>query len=272
MSRPEQWHLSNDAAHRYERCVARYILGPWAPSLVEAAGIRPGDQVLDVACGTGVVTRIAAERAGSTGKVVGLDLNPDMIAVAQALPPSAGAKIEWLTRSALDLGFDEGSFDAVLCQQGLQFFPDKLKALREMHHVLRSSGRLALSVWSNIGHYNAALGEALEQFIGHDTAQRFCASRQAPSRDELLGFTTEAGFSDVQINLARLQIRLPRLDQFTLEHLAATPVASVIATADAEIRRAIGAGVMHQLKNYADSEGTVTYPEETYVVTAKCHQ
>jgi len=83
MNRPEQWHLSAEAAQLYERCVARYILGPWAPSLVEAAGVMPGESVLDVACGTGVVTRIAAERAGLTGRVVGVDLNPGMIAVAE---------------------------------------------------------------------------------------------------------------------------------------------------------------------------------------------
>jgi ubiquinone/menaquinone biosynthesis C-methylase UbiE len=268
MNRPEPWHLSNDAAQRYERCVAHYILGPWAPLLVETAGIVAGERALDVACGTGVVTRIAAERAGITGKVVGLDLNPDMIAVAKTLPPPSGAKIEWLTRNALDLGLEKGSFDAVLCQQGLQFFPDKLTALREMRRVLRSGGRLALSVWSSIGYYNSAVGKALEKFIDRDTAQRFCASRQAPSRDELLGLAIEAGFPDAQINLARLDIRLPQLDQFALEHLAATPVASVIAAARTVTRGMIGASVMHQLERYADTEGTVSYPEETYVLTA----
>ncbi|HTE96865.1 MAG TPA: methyltransferase domain-containing protein [Bradyrhizobium sp.] len=271
MNRPEQWHLTNDAAQRYEQCVAHYILGPWAPLLAATACIVPGERILDVACGTGVVTRIAAERAGPTGRVVGLDLNPGMIAVAETLSPPSGARIEWLTRSALDLGFGDASFDAVLCQQGLQFFPDKLIALREMRRALRPGGRLALSVWSNIGHYNSAVGKALEQFIGRDTAQRFCASRQAPSSDELLRLAIDAGFSDVQIDLARLDIQLPRLDQFALEHLAATPVASEVAAADAETRGMIGASVMHQLERYADTAGAVTYPEETYVLTAQRH-
>jgi ubiquinone/menaquinone biosynthesis C-methylase UbiE len=269
MNRPEQWHLSKDAAQRYERCVAHYILGPWAPLLVETAGIVSGERVLDVACGTGVVARIAAERAGITGKVVGLDLNPGMIAVAQTLPPPAGAKIEWLTRSALDLGLEDGSFDAVLCQQGLQFFPDKLTALRAMRRVLRRDGRLALSVWSSTGYYNSAVGRALEQFVGRETAHRFCASRQAPTKEELLQLVNDAGFADGEIHLAHLNVRLPRIDQFALEHLAATPVASVIAAADAETRAMIGAIVMHQLERYADTAGAVIYPEETYVLTAR---
>ena len=75
-----------------------------------------------------LVTRIAAQRVGAAGRVVGVDLNPGMIAVARSLPAPAGAPIEWLERSALDLQLPDASFDAVLCQQGLQFFPDKLKA------------------------------------------------------------------------------------------------------------------------------------------------
>jgi SAM-dependent methyltransferase len=127
----EQFQLSDEAAEHYERCPARYILGPWAPLLVNAARPAAGERVLDVACGTGVVARIAAERVGPGGRVVGVDLNPGMIRVARSLPAPIGAPIEWLERSALDLGLEDASFDVVLCQQGLQFFPDKALALRD---------------------------------------------------------------------------------------------------------------------------------------------
>ncbi len=135
MATSGQWQLTMKAAELYERCPARYILGPWAPLLVEAARLAVGERVLDVACGTGVVARAAAERVGRGGRVVGIDLNPGMIAVAQSLPAIDGAPIEWLERSVLDLGLDDASFDVVLCQQGLQFFPDKTVALREMRRV-----------------------------------------------------------------------------------------------------------------------------------------
>lgn len=268
MNRPEQWHLSAEAAQLYESCVARYILGPWAPLLVDAAGIASGASVLDVACGTGVVTRVAAERAGRLGRVVGVDLNPGMIAVAQSIEPPVGTQIKWYTRSALDLGLEDASFDAALCQQGLQFFPDKLLALREMHRVLRRGGQLALSVWSSVGHYNTAVGAALAQFVGDETATRFCASRQAPTEEELQRLAFDAGFSNVQIKLARIDVHLPRLDAFALEHLAATPVAPVIAAVDAQTRKQIGASVMHRLDRYAIADGVI-YPEETHVLTAQ---
>jgi len=268
MTKHEQWQLSDEAAEQYERCPARYILGPWAPFLVDAARLVAGERVLDVACGTGVVTRAAAQRVGPTGRVVGVDLNPGMIRVAKSLPVPIGAPIEWLERSALDLRLEKASFDVVLCQQGLQFFPDKAVALREMHRVLNRGGRLALSVRNNAGPYNTAVGRALSQFINAEAAERFNASRRVPTADELRRLATEAEFSNVDVQVSRLSVRLPRLDHFTLDHLASTPIAPLIASLDPEMRKKIGMSVAEQLRKYADGEG-VTYPEETHVLTGR---
>jgi ubiquinone/menaquinone biosynthesis C-methylase UbiE len=271
MERPmkhEPWQVTAEAAELYERYPARYILGPWAPLLVDAARLAAGDRALDVACGTGVVARIAAQRVGPGGRVVGVDLNPGMIAVAASLPALVGAPIEWLERSAVDLQLPDASFDVVLCQQGLQFFPDKLVALREMRRVLSHGGRLALSVWNSIGLYNAAVGEALVRFVGNAAATKFCSSRQVPGRDELQRLATEAGFSDVEVRVSRLDIHLPHLDSFILDHLAGTPVAPLVAATDPEARKQIGASVIKQLQRYADGDG-VTYPEESHILTAQ---
>src|SRR5262245_61383304 len=116
-----------------------------------------------------------------------------------SLPATGDAPIEWLERSALDLRLENASFDAVLCQQGLQFFPDKAVALREMRRVLDRGGRLALSVWDcdSLGPYTGAVNAVLGQFVGRHVAARFVASRNAPNPDELKGLTMEAGFSAV---------------------------------------------------------------------------
>jgi SAM-dependent methyltransferase len=222
LSTNEQFQLSGEAAERYARCGARYILGPCAPSLVNAARLSAGERVLDVACGTGVVTRIAAERVGPAGRAVGMDLNPGMIAVARSLPAPNGAPIEWLERSALDLGLEDASFEAVLCQQGLQFFPDKA----------------------------------------------LCASRHVPTKEDLQRLATEGGFANVEVRIDRIDIHLPRIAEFTLEHLAGSPVAQSIAAAPPDARAKVAARVTKQLQRYADGDG-VTYPEETQVLTAR---
>jgi ubiquinone/menaquinone biosynthesis C-methylase UbiE len=268
MNKHEQWHIGPDAAERYERVVARYILGPWAPLLVDAAGLLARERVLDLACGTGVVARAAAERVGPDGHVVGIDLNPGMIAVARALPAPVGARIQWIECSALDLRVPDASFDVVLCQQGLQFFSDKRLAMREMRRVLARGGRIALSIWNSTGRYNSAVGEALAEFVGDDIAVRFCASRQAPGNEELERLATDAGFFGVEVQVRMLDVHLPRPEQFALDHLAATPVASNLAAVDAEIREKIGAAVRNKLRFYMDGDG-VTFPEETYFVTAR---
>jgi len=264
----QQFQLSDEAAERYERCAARYILGPWAPLLVNAARPAAGERVLDIACGTGVIARIAAERVGPDGRVVGVDLNPGMIRVARSLPAPLGAPIEWLERSALDLGLEDASFDVVLCQQGLQFFLDKALALREMRRVLDHSGRLALSVWKGVGAYHHAVGDALARFISAESAVRFCASRQVPTAEDLQRLATQAGFADVEVRLHEINIHLPRLDEFTLNHLAGTPVAGGLAGATPQAREKLAASVMKQLQRYADRDG-VTYPEEARVLTAR---
>jgi ubiquinone/menaquinone biosynthesis C-methylase UbiE len=268
MTPPEQWQIADDAAELYEQYVVRHILGPWAAFLVDAACLSNGERVLDVACGTGAVTRIAAERVGPSGKAIGLDLNPGMLAVARSISVPTGAPIEWLQRSALDLGLPDNSVDVVLCQQGLQFFPDKSLALREMHRVLRSGGRLALSVWKDAGIYNRAVGDALARFLSREVAERFCASRNVPSADEIRLLATNAGFMGVDVRVSRLDMHLPPLDKFVLRHLASTPVASALAAADEQIRKKVEASVIEQLKDYAGAEG-VTYPEEVHLLTGR---
>ena len=98
----------------YQREMVPASFARWAPDLVGLAALRPGERVLDVACGTGVVTRLAAERVGDGGRVVGLDVNADMLAAARGASP--GSRIEWREGSALTVPFPDADFDAVLCQ------------------------------------------------------------------------------------------------------------------------------------------------------------
>jgi SAM-dependent methyltransferase len=267
MSKNGQWQVDGDAAELYERYVVRYIVGPWVPSLLDITGVRPGERVLDVACGTGAVARAAAERVGASGHVTGLDLNAGMLAVARSLPAPSGAAIAWIERGVVDTAFPAGSFDVVVCQQGLQFFPDKIAAVCEMHRVLAPGGRLAISVWRTTGVYNAAVGTALGQHLGINVASRFCASRDVPAGEELLRLAVAAGFKDVKLHVQRMIARLPSPETFVLGHLAATPVASELKAMSSPARAALGCAVARQLSAYKEGNG-LAFPEEVNVVTA----
>src|SRR5690606_18640620 len=118
------------------------IARPAADPLLAAADLRPGERVLDVACGTGVIARLAAAEVGPDGAVAAIDLAPDMIEVARREPAPSGTAIDWHVGDAAALPFDDAGYDAVLCQMGLMFMTDRPAALAEMRRTLRPGGRL----------------------------------------------------------------------------------------------------------------------------------
>jgi ubiquinone/menaquinone biosynthesis C-methylase UbiE len=269
MPPPEQWQLSGNAAELYERYVVPYILGPWAPGLVALAALQPGERVLDVACGTGVVARHAAPKVGRAGHVTGLDLNPGMLAVARSLPPPSGAPITWVESSAVAMDVPEASCDVVLCQQGLQFFPDKPAALREMHRVLVPGGRIVLSVWSKANPYGTALSDAVGQHVSAEAAARINAPQGlADAGDrELHRLMVEAGFEGVTIHSRTMITRLPLPEAFVLWHLAAMPVAAEVAALSEEARTALVRDVRTALLSYIEDNG-VAFPSDANLVVA----
>lgn len=135
-----------DPAVIYDRAFVPALFARWGPIVAEAAGIRPGDRVLDVACGTGALTLAATERAHPEGVVIGLDPNPAMLAVARNKP----AAVDWHRGRAEALPFEDASFDVVISQFGAMFFDDVPRAFAEMHRVLAPGGRLAVAVFDSV--------------------------------------------------------------------------------------------------------------------------
>jgi len=269
MSEPSGWYqagLGGSLAELYERYLVPVIFGPWAEDLLDAAALRPGERVLDVACGTGVVARAAAPRVEPAGAVVGLDLNSPMLAVAAALPHVAGAAITWQEGNALTLPFAEGSFDVVVCQQGLQFFPDRLAAMREMRRVLVPGGRVALAVWRPIEHSPgfAVFADALDRHIGPDLlAGPFSLGDAA----ELRALLEQADFHDVRIRAAARTLCFPSAEAFVTRYVAASPLSEPVGQADEPARAALVADVRVGLEAYLDADG-LAFPIENHLVTA----
>lgn len=130
----------------YEEQMVPVVFLPWAEELVDRLDVRGSERALDVACGTGAVTRVLAGRVGPEGAVVGVDLNPAMLAVAQSL---GLAHVELREADAMQLPFGDAEFDLAVCQQGLQFVPEPELAVSEMARVLRPGGRVGLACWNS---------------------------------------------------------------------------------------------------------------------------
>src|SRR5437667_6132081 len=269
MSREERWQLSGNAAEFYERYVG-LLMQPWVQCLVAVAALQPAEHVLDVACGTGFVARLAAERVRAKGRVVGIDLNASMIEAARAASGhDAEVRIEWRTGDAGALPFENDVFDVVLCQQGVQFFPDRVHALREMRRVLRVGGRLAFTVWSAIGDtpYHASLADALARHLSAEAASMARAPYALHDAVELHGLVASAGFRNVNVRPTIKTTTLPLPAEFVPGHLAALPMAQEIARLSTERRNALVEEITEALSAYVD-RGQLIFPAGVHVVTA----
>jgi ubiquinone/menaquinone biosynthesis C-methylase UbiE len=259
----EKWQLEGPAPELYERYLVPAVTLPWAQDLVERVGVAGGDHVLDLACGTGVVARVVSERVGGAGRVVGLDVNSGMLEVARAAAP----EIEWVEGSALALPFDGGEFGIVVCQLGLQFFDDRLGALREMHRVLDHRGRVAASVFTSIDRNPAALAlsDALDRHVGDGASVAKRSEHSLADSEELQGLCAAAGFSSTRVETVRLTVRFSSVEEWVGIQLAATPLAAVAQREDVLAR--VTGDVAESLDEFVDSDG-FAFPQEVHVAIA----
>lgn len=229
---------AGSAAENYERYFVPAIGAPLAAALVGAAAPQPGERALDVACGTGVLTRLVAERVGPTGAVAGLDANPQMLAVARSVP-ARGAAIAWYESSAAALPFPDGSFDLVACQMGLQFFQDKAAALREQHRVLAPGGRAVLNLPGPTPSLFQALADALARHASPRAAGFVHAVFSLHDATAIRALMNEADFQDVRVAASTATLRLPAPAEFMWQYIHSTPLASVVRQMGDEQRAAL---------------------------------
>jgi len=269
MSTAGRWELKGTPGEIYEQHMVPAIFARWAPALVDAAHVRAGERVLDVACGTGVVTRLVAERVGPKGRVVGLDLNPGMLATAQTA--ASGLSIEWHEGSALSMAVADATFDAVLCQQGLQFFPDRPSALREMRRVLRPSGRTAIAVWGELerNQIYAAFHAALQATVRSDLAELITAPFSWPSGTALKSAAEDVGFRNVRLSTRSLSMVLEGGLEQAIQSFAATPVAPGVGELPQDVQQAFFAHLRQEMTRLL-RDGKVIGEMTSNMIIAHC--
>jgi ubiquinone/menaquinone biosynthesis C-methylase UbiE len=267
------WQLDGGAPELYQRYLVPAITTKWADDLVSRAKPHAGEVVLDLACGTGVVARLAAKQMGR-GRVAGLDLNAGMLAVARTVP-SDGAPIEWIEGSALDLPFSSASFDVALCQLGLQFFPDQRRVLFETRRVLSQTGRIALSVYSPIEHTPGAHAFvlALDRVLGADSSKIKRDEHSFQSPTQLKSLLVEAGFIGVNVQTVEQQIAFPSVLDYVRFQLLATPMAALLKEHTDADRQSIIAKIASETASFAQtsmfSSDRFAFPQEAYVAIAR---
>jgi ubiquinone/menaquinone biosynthesis C-methylase UbiE len=250
----------------YERYLVPTIFGPFAEDLIGLADPKSGERILDAACGTGTVARHAIERIGGKGKVVGLDLNSAMLAVARSV---SNDKIEWREGDAAKMPFPDAAFDVVLCQQGLQFFPDKPASLREIHRVLVSNGRLGLSVWTMIDNSPgfALLSMGLAKYIGAEAEAFMHMPFSLGKEKELRSLVESAGFRNISSRQIVKTLHFASAGDFVGQYVAASPLAGYVGKVDSERQQTFFNYMNDSLQRFV-GPGGLEFPIETNLLLA----
>jgi ubiquinone/menaquinone biosynthesis C-methylase UbiE len=254
------WSQSAASAANYERRAVPAIFRPWAERLLDRLTPASGTSVLDLACGTGVVARHAAERVGPRGLVAGLDISPAMLAVARSLPAPAGAPLHWHLGTATVLPCRAAAFDAATCAFGLMFVRDRARMLTEVRRALKPGGRLAVSVWGNEAEnpVDGRLIAALARYAGADEAAQSALVYSMGDPDVLRRLLTEAGFRSVEVESLTDEHRMP-LDVM-LNRVVRPGM-------DDATRAAARRHWLAELKPYIDGD-QVRYPVTAHLATA----
>ena len=260
--------FTGTGAENYERYFVPAIARPVSAGLLATADLRPGERVLDVACGTGLIARLAAERVGPAGTVTGIDLAPDMIDVARAISPPTGAAIEWHVGDATSLPFGDATYDAVLCQMGLMFMADRPRAVAEMRRVLAPDGRVVVSTPGAIQPPLVVLEEAIVEHISADIGGFVRAVFCMPDPDAVATLLRDAGLRDVTATASSVRLQLPAPADFLWQYINVTPMGPLVAQASEAARSAMERQAVEAWQPYV-ADGTLKVEQPMVVVSGR---
>ncbi len=264
MSNAEKGQVIKSAAEVYDEFYLPALFGAWGPRVVAAAAVKAGNRVLDVACGTGVAARAAAEVVGSGGSIVGLDVNEGMLDVAR----QHSTVIEWRAGHAESLPFDDNSFDAVLSQFGLMFFEDRIKALQEMYRVLKPGGKMAVAVWDTLENTPgyADVVAILQRLFGEDYANGLRAPYVLGNTTELKALFDDAGIVGAQIDTQPYEATFPSIEDWMFTDVKGWVLADMLD--DTQYAHLL-AEAEKSLARHLTEDGRVVFSAPAHIVTAQ---
>jgi SAM-dependent methyltransferase len=263
------FQLSGSAPDNYDRYLST-IMAPFVGALLEEVEVRPGDAVLDVACGTGFAARAAALRMGGHGRVCGIDVNPGMLDTAARVSTELSPLIQWHEAAADSLPFESASFDAVVCQQGLQFFPDMEAAVEEMARVTKPGGRIAVTVWSRMEqspYFEAQFGAA-RALLG-DVATEGFLSAFGLGQEMLVETLIGSGLMEAAAQELSTPVRLPDVEDFIPGHLMSIPWGLAVAEAASDGLDVASTMILDAISRHIDPDGSATIPFASYLASAR---
>ncbi|MDQ3847025.1 MAG: methyltransferase domain-containing protein [Bacteroidota bacterium] len=257
MNSQEEWRLENATAEKYEELFVPALFAAWAVKLINVVRLSQEKNILDVACGTGIVARTVKDQLKDKATVTGIDLNPAMLRVARRIE----SDINWVEGDAQRLPFENESFDAVLCQAALMFFPDKVAALSEMNRVSQKGGKIAVQVWGQNEAYDI-LTDILEEVSGSETAAIMRAPFILEDTTLLADLFEKSGIPLTDLQTDQTILKAPSLEQWLQIELESWALSGKVDAAT------ILPKAKERLQNFCTADGTIEIPMRGHIAVA----
>jgi len=258
--------ITGSPAEIYDQYNVPALFGPWSEDFVGFVAPTSGQSILDVACGTGALTKLLADRTDKSNRVVGLDFDGAMLSIASSHRPD----IEWHEANAMDMPFQDAEFDIVTSHQGFQFIPDRQTGLREIHRVLKPNGRVKFSIWRSIEYIPGyhAISKALAKWVNPDVAKLGAFALGDP--DTLRDLVGGVGFVDIEIHAVSKHVHFPSAERFVELAIAGSSALTRQALSEVSANDMISFknDVEEMLMQYETPTG-LALPTETHYLMAR---
>ena len=264
MDRIKRGQVPQSAAEIYETFFLPALFAQWGGPVLQAAQVGPGQHVLDVACGTGILARTAVPLVKPNGRVAGLDINEGMLSVAN----EKSADVEWRQGLAEALPYEDNVFDAVVSQFGLMFFENRQQALAEMVRVLKENGRLAVAVWDSLENTPgyAAVVALLTRLFGAEVAEGLRSPFVLGDKTELAALFSGLPLTNLQIETKPGTARFSSIADWMFTDIRGWTLADVID--DAQFEQLLQEAEV-ELRPFCNPDGTVQFNAPAHIVTAQ---
>ena len=261
MGDSETGQVSEDAAKIYEEVYVPALFQEWCPLVLEAANVKSGHQVIDVACGTGALAIAVSEYVGPKGATVGIDINDGMLNIAR----SRSSSVEWLNAPAEALPFNDGQFNCVVSQFGLMYFENQASAIREMMRVLQQDGLLAVVVWDKLANNPGLAAEErlCQQVFGQEVDE---TPYRLGDKGALENLFKSAGVNDTQITTHERTARFDSIESWI--YTGAKGWTQDDALSDDQLKLLLKTAE-EKLTSYRTTRGAVAFPTSAHIVVVR---
>jgi ubiquinone/menaquinone biosynthesis C-methylase UbiE len=269
-----QWQLKGNAPKIYDKYIAPAVSSPWYPLLLQTSlPYLQNGSIADIGCGTGSFLFHLSEQKhiSSETNLFGIDLNPEMLALAREKHSTAKNNITWVEADVKKLPFTDSFFYLIYCQQGIQYFDNKLASLKEIHRVMDPQGVFIATVWSTIENCVGykCLADAVLKIAGNSAETSLYAPFSYSDPYALHSLAKQAGFESIAVSTIDNFVHFESIKEFVWHRICGSPLINDLPNSDAEdIINEVVLQLELSLKDYEDANG-LHFPVKANLLIAK---